>query len=435
MQPKQLEPFYLINVLLYVENETVLSFEFISKNCGEAIKMLHTNPWKNPTEKVLNDILSMFKHFPRLKTLQIDTRTLLALPDEYIDLVERVQIVDKDVVVGGYFSNKLVVSNRLLLVEDQYLKLQKMMIRASQFTTFLQNILKFPNLKLLRIDRCSDMSKYFTQIRSLVLSNINIALVSVNIKDVESNKATFGALVTYAIDTGTAIRVIRLKDSYTENNYQLLSLENPSFYKQLLYSQNLKVSSKERIKLNSFLEMSPTNLYKNYLFKQGIRLAHSDSFKEVKTIKDLPQILRVNSYQNYYGGNVPIIVIMTKEGNIFGFDCIYNNYNDPYYPLSHSCSTLFSFAQNTQPIFNVWKAHNFSQELFIYLQHFLNQKQYLLYLGDKNCGLSIDRIGGTGKIWNLGSAFVGLRDEDLICYPSFSIHRIIIYNTQRFLNY
>ncbi|KAL7717065.1 hypothetical protein QTN25_005656 [Entamoeba marina] len=196
MSIKTLEPFYLSNVLLYVENSTVLHFSLISKSCYEAIKILHTNPWKNPLNPV-KEITQMITFFPSLTTLQIDTKTLLSLPQPIVDRVEYIRILDQNLIVCGYYSNKLVSCNRLLLVENSYPCLRRLYINVSHIKTFIYQQHKYPMLKFLRINGCGDMKDYFKEIKSLIFRGVSVVLATSSSQSFLDNQKYYGDLVKH----------------------------------------------------------------------------------------------------------------------------------------------------------------------------------------------------------------------------------------------
>ena len=64
----KLEPFYLSSIITYINStSTFEKFRKISKNCEEAVKMLHTNPLL-----IFRYIPYLLKTFPNINTLSGD---------------------------------------------------------------------------------------------------------------------------------------------------------------------------------------------------------------------------------------------------------------------------------------------------------------------------------------------------------------------------
>ena len=68
----KLEPFYLSTVITYISStSTFQNFRKISKNCTEAIKMLHTNP-----QLIFRYTPYVLRVFPNINTLSGDINVI-----------------------------------------------------------------------------------------------------------------------------------------------------------------------------------------------------------------------------------------------------------------------------------------------------------------------------------------------------------------------
>ena len=68
----KLEPFYLSTVITYISSTTTFqNFRKISKNCTEAIKMLHTNP-----QSICGYTPYVLRVFPNINTLSGDINVI-----------------------------------------------------------------------------------------------------------------------------------------------------------------------------------------------------------------------------------------------------------------------------------------------------------------------------------------------------------------------
>ncbi|ELP95172.1 hypothetical protein EIN_429380 [Entamoeba invadens IP1] len=143
----RLEPFYMMNVILYIQPSDIKSFEFVSTKCHTAIEMMHTNP-VTTTEVA---VTSLLKVFPKLHTLQITSEALLKVTKETLQNINKIQLVDRDFFIAGDFLEKMVFSTHLPLKEDIYPYLRNLTIPSSSLVDFKMNADKYPNLQILKV--------------------------------------------------------------------------------------------------------------------------------------------------------------------------------------------------------------------------------------------------------------------------------------------
>ncbi|ELP95319.1 hypothetical protein EIN_217340 [Entamoeba invadens IP1] len=129
---KRLQPFYLMNVILYMEHSDLENFENTSRNCQTAIEMMHINP---VTSTGLSSLY--FLHlFPKMNTIQITSSALLNVNPNTFRRVQKIQIVDRDFVVAGDFLSKMVYSTKLPVKDDLYPILKNLTITSSSLCLF-----------------------------------------------------------------------------------------------------------------------------------------------------------------------------------------------------------------------------------------------------------------------------------------------------------
>ncbi|ELP84447.1 hypothetical protein EIN_167720 [Entamoeba invadens IP1] len=146
--PTRLEPFYLLNVFLYIEPKMIPLFEQVSGNCATAISMMHTNP---PLSSDPKDVKIVFTALEQLNTLQISSDLLPKIPDEYLEKVQKIQLTDRDFFVGGHFARKFVFANHLPMTETKYPYLKNLKISDSSLYFLKENLYKYPELEIVTV--------------------------------------------------------------------------------------------------------------------------------------------------------------------------------------------------------------------------------------------------------------------------------------------
>ncbi|KAL7718023.1 hypothetical protein QTN25_004718 [Entamoeba marina] len=409
----RLEPFYLINVLLYCDTKSALEFNQINKSCKTATEMLHTNPWNKPKKNAIEDIERLMKIFPNINTLRIDTMTLTTLPITVIDKVQRIQLVGRTILVKGKYSPKLVFSNSLLLLNEKYKELHKLCISNSQLNLFFDNISKYPSLKYLRIQHCSNLSLFVNKIKQLVQRGVVVAVGSSSKDVVIQNRQLLGDSIFHYLEVKNKIWVIKNDLIPTEEQYEQLSLENEqtpiqqSVYKKTI--NDIFVSDIE--KLRSII-ISP---YKFWVSNEPIVLFDSlpmHSYEEIKT-----EIIKILAPRI-------VVVIIDSEKNVFGFVLNQAFYGyDKKEKFSYHVSRAFSSVR--KEIFNPkqWKKKSSSD-----CRGNFEENGYLFTIREKNLGLLIRKIGvATNTMTKLETFFHDMQNDALgIDCDGFCVERILI---------
>ena len=134
MQSKKvkIEPFYLSTVITYINSmSTFENFRKVSKNCSEAVMMLHTNP-----HLIFRYIPYLLKTFPNINTLY---GNINEISDEITeDQCEKIEYID---------SSRFLIGTRVK--ESLFEKITGLRVDFSYYQNFKENLNKMNNLRTL----------------------------------------------------------------------------------------------------------------------------------------------------------------------------------------------------------------------------------------------------------------------------------------------
>ncbi|ELP93505.1 hypothetical protein EIN_060200 [Entamoeba invadens IP1] len=156
----RLEPVFLMNVVLYIQQTDIVTFMNVSHDCQDAMGRLHVNPWSLKSKKTIAMVEKILKCLPKLETLQVDYQTALELPDEVLQKINRIRIVDEEKVcefnkeiktqrIGKYVDTVYSVDNSDF-VKDNVVRI--FLDNNCGLNDLINNIDKYPILQFVEIE-------------------------------------------------------------------------------------------------------------------------------------------------------------------------------------------------------------------------------------------------------------------------------------------
>ena len=123
MKKSKLEPFYLVNVALYIDSiKNLRLFMQVSKHCKESIAMLHIIPYKiSETKPTRNTLEQLSRYIPNLQTLKCNLTLLneLVVP-ESVELLIGKFIANRD---NDSVKTWMEMSSELFIQTNRYSRL------------------------------------------------------------------------------------------------------------------------------------------------------------------------------------------------------------------------------------------------------------------------------------------------------------------------